>query len=47
MIREIDARISRALGRIRLAFRGVMTLVNAAGAVQLVRVDTTTSRRLF
>lgn len=39
MIREIDARIRRALGGVRLAFRGVITLVKAAGAVQLVQLD--------
>ena len=39
MINEIDNRISRALGKIRLAFRGVINLVNAAGAVQFVQMD--------
>lgn len=39
MIQQIDARIRRALGSIRLAFRGVLTLVKAAGAVQLVQLD--------
>lgn len=39
MIATIDARIRRALGQIRLTFRGVITLVKAAGAVQLVQVD--------
>lgn len=39
MIDQVDARISRALGRIRKAFRGVITRVNAAPAVQLVQVD--------
>lgn len=39
MIAQIDERIKRALGRIRLAFRGVITLVNAAGAVQLIQAD--------
>ncbi|MES2237606.1 MAG: phage baseplate assembly protein V [Pseudomonadota bacterium] len=39
MIKDIDNRIRRALGSIRLAFRGVVTLVKAAGAVQLVQVD--------
>lgn len=38
MIKEIDARIRRALGGIRLAFRGVITLVQAAGAVQFVQL---------
>jgi len=46
MIREIDARIDRALGRIRLAFRGVINLVNAAGAVQLVQADGLSSEKL-
>lgn len=39
MIKQIDARIQRALGSIRQAFRGVLTLVKSAGAVQLVQVD--------
>lgn len=39
MIREIDARITRKLAGIRQAFRGVLTLVKAAGAVQLVQGD--------
>lgn len=39
MIGEIDKRIRRALGGIRLAFRGVLTLVKAAGYVQLVQLD--------
>lgn len=39
MIKDIDNRIRRALGSIRLAFRGVVTLVKAAGAVQLVQMD--------
>jgi phage baseplate assembly protein V len=39
MIREIDARIRRHLSGIRQAFRGVLTLVKAAGAVQLVQAD--------
>jgi phage baseplate assembly protein V len=39
MIREIDARIRRHLSGIRQSFRGVITLVKAAGAVQLVQVD--------
>lgn len=39
MIEQIDARIRRALGSIRLAFRGVITLVKAAGSVQLLQVD--------
>ncbi|NOT17312.1 MAG: phage baseplate assembly protein [Sulfuriferula sp.] len=39
MIAQIDKRIARALGGIRQAFRGVLTLVKSAGAVQLVQVD--------
>lgn len=39
MIKMIDERIRRKLAGIRLAFRGVVTLVKAAGAVQLVQLD--------
>ncbi len=39
MIGDIDARIDRALGRIRLAFRAVINLVNAATHVQFVQGD--------
>lgn len=39
MIAIIDRRIRALLGGIRLAFRGVLTLVKAAGAVQLVQAD--------
>lgn len=39
MIEQIDARIHRALGRVRQAFRGVLTRINSAPAVQLVQVD--------
>ena len=39
MIKTIDARIKRFLGGIRLTFRGVVTLVKAAGAVQLVQLE--------
>lgn len=39
MIRDIQARIDRALARVRQAFRGVVQTVNAAPAVQLVQVD--------
>lgn len=46
MISIIDARIRRALGGIRLAFRGVITLVKAAGAVQLVQLDGVSGERL-
>lgn len=37
MIREIDARISRKLAGIRQAFRGVISLVKSAAAVQLLQ----------
>lgn len=36
-VKVIDARIRRHLSGIRLAFRGVITLVNAVGAVQLIQ----------
>lgn len=39
MIGEVDKRIRRALSGIRLAFRGVVTLVKSSGAVQLVQLD--------
>lgn len=39
MIKQIDQRIRRHLSGIRLAFRGVITLVKAAGAVQFVQLD--------
>lgn len=39
MIREIEQRIARRLAGIRLAFRGVVGLVNANGPVQLVQGD--------
>lgn len=39
MIKQIDQRIRRYLSGIRLAFRGVITLVKAAGAVQFVQLD--------
>jgi len=39
MIKTVDNRIQRALSGIRLAFRGVLTLVKSAGAVQLVQLD--------
>lgn len=39
MIKQIDERIRRHLSGIRLAFRGVITLVKAAGSVQLVQLD--------
>lgn len=46
MIKTIDARIKRALGGIRLAFRGVVTLVKAAGSVQFVQLDGLAGERL-
>ncbi len=46
MIKQIDARIRRHLSGIRLAFRGVITLVKAAGAVQLVQLDGVSGERL-
>lgn len=45
-IKVIDARIRRQLSGIRLAFRGVITLVKAAGAVQLVQLDGLSGERL-
>ena len=46
MIKIIDARIKRYLSGIRLTFRGVITLVKAAGAVQLVQLDGLSGERL-
>lgn len=46
MTNDIDARIERALGRIRLAFRGEITLVNAAGHVQFVQGEGFASEKL-
>ena len=46
MIEVIDNRIRRALSGIRLAFRGVVTLVKAAGAVQLIQVEGMSGERL-
>jgi phage baseplate assembly protein V len=46
MIAQIDKRIARALGGIRQAFRGVLTLVKSAGAVQLVQVDALAGEQL-
>jgi phage baseplate assembly protein V len=42
----IDERIRRKLAGIRLAFRGVVTLVNAAGAVQLVQGEGLSGEKL-
>lgn len=39
MIGELDARIRRHLASIRQTFRGVLTMVNASGPVQLVQGD--------
>lgn len=46
MIKQIDARIRRHLSGIRLAFRGVITLVKAAGAVQFVQLDGVSGEQL-
>jgi phage gp45-like len=46
MIRQIDARIRRHMSGIRLAFRGVVTLAKAAGAVQLVQFDGLSGEKL-
>lgn len=46
MIAQIDSRIRRALGGIRLAFRGVVSLVKAAGAVQMMQVEGMSGERL-
>lgn len=46
MIRTVDNRIQRALYGIRLAFRGVLTLVKSAGAVQLVQLDGVSGEQL-
>jgi phage baseplate assembly protein V len=46
MIKQLDARIRRHLSGIRLAFRGVVTLVKAAGAVQLVQLDGLSGEKL-
>lgn len=45
-IEQIDRRIRAFLGGIRLAFRGVITLVKAAGAVQLVQMDALAGEQL-
>lgn len=46
MLADIDKRIRRHLAGIRLAFRGVITLVNAAGNVQLIQADALSGERL-
>lgn len=43
---DVDKRISRALGGIRLAFRAVVSRVNSAPAVQLVQADALAGERL-
>lgn len=45
-IEQIDRRIRAFLGGIRLAFRGITTLVKAAGAVQLVQLDALAGEQL-
>lgn len=46
MIRQLDERIRRHLSGIRLAFRGVITLVKSAGSVQLVQLDGVSGEQL-
>ena len=46
MIKTIDARIARAMGQVRKAFRAVITRVNTAPAVCLVQVDGLASEAL-
>ena len=45
-IEQIDRRIRALLGGMRLAVRGVLTLVKAAGAVQLVQLDALAGEQL-
>lgn len=45
-LKVIDERIRRHLAGIRTAFRGVVTLVKAAGAVQLVQMEGLSGERL-
>lgn len=45
-VKVIDERIRRHLAGLRLAFRGVVTLVKAAGKVQLVQLDGLSGERL-
>lgn len=45
-IKVIDERISRKLAGIRQAFRGVITLVKAAGEIQLVQLDGLSGEKL-
>lgn len=46
MIPDIDKRIARKLASIRLAFRGVIGLVKAAGQVQLVQAAATRGEKI-
>jgi phage baseplate assembly protein V len=46
VIRTIDERIRRKLAGLRFAFRGVVTLVKAAGSVQLVQADGVSGEQL-
>lgn len=46
MINEVDKRIRRALAGVRQAFRGVLTRVNSAPAVQLAQADGLAGERL-
>ena len=46
MIGDVDKRIKRALSGIRMAFRGVVTLVKSASAVQLMQVDGVSGEQL-
>lgn len=46
MIADIDKRILRHLGKIRLAFRGIGTRVNSAPKVQLVQGDALSGEQL-
>lgn len=46
MIREIDARIARALGRIRLAFRALLTGLDTAPPVALFQADALAGERI-
>lgn len=47
MYQDIDRRIRRALGGLRLAFRAVLTRVDAAAAVQFVQADALAGERLL
>lgn len=43
---DVDKRIGRALGQIRIAFRAVITRVNSASAIQLVQCDALSGEQL-